>query len=878
MSLERGGTVAAGGSIMGEMARRHANITQPEEGSSEAALRELFHRLASATELNDLSRKAVAGARDATASSGAYIERVISSDEGVEVIATIGEGTPSVGARADIPNSARLDELVDESHIVLPLRAGNELLGSLGLVRSKRAEPFLEPEVDRASTVADAIAIAMQRIDMLEREREAHAQLTRTLESMSDGFISIDRHLRVRFLNRAARSALDLDPSAGPTDFTGRLLSDLVSPHELGQLEGEARRAIDQQQTLHFQQHVDASDRWFDVSAHPSPDQLSIVFRDITERKLAELALRRSERRQTILADTGQLLEATLGFQTTLERLAHLLVRWLCDWCVIYVPVPGGARRAVLAGRDPETELLARRAVGGVHPESAETATIRVLRTGRSILLTEVPDSMLEPAAAQDIEYGRLLREHRPQSIVNVPLVARGHTIAAVGLIATSVERRFTEDDLSLAEEIARRAALALDSAKLYEDAMRRALAESALRKAAASVTAQLSVDPVIQEIARNALVALDAVGAFVERVDQETGTAIVIATAGEHAPPNGASTSYEGSFAKHVVEHGQPERIRDLGEPGRLVPRVLTTRCRGCPALVVPLLREQARGALFFIRAPGAPEFGDDEAERGAIFGELAGLAFRKAYLLELAERRQADAEAAIRARDEVLAVVSHDLRNPLHTIGMATSILDDEEMALDGAKRRQQYAVIKRSTERMNRLIEDLLDVSRIEAGRFTVKRECQNPMKIAQEALVTFRPTAENRRLSLRLEVDDAPRRIFVDRDRIMQVLANFLDNAFKFSSVPSEVVIRVESDDGDGVRFSVRDHGQGIAPEALPHVFDRFWQGKQTAHKGAGLGLAIAKGIAEVHEGRVWAESTVGEGSTFYLTVPYSTYCT
>jgi len=485
---------------------------------------------------------------------------------------------------------------------------------------------------------------------------------------------------------------------------------------------------------------------------------------------------------------------------------------------------------------------------------------------------------MLEPAAAQDIEYGRLLREHRPQSIVNVPLVARGHTIAAVGLIATSVERRFTEDDLSLAEEIARRAALALDSAKLYEDAMRRALAESALRKAAASVTAQLSVDPVIQEIARNALVALDAVGAFVERVDQETGTAIVIATAGEHAPPNGASTSYEGSFAKHVVEHGQPERIRDLGEPGRLVPRVLTTRCRGCPALVVPLLREQARGALFFIRAPGAPEFGDDEAERGAIFGELAGLAFRKAYLLELAERRQADAEAAIRARDEVLAVVSHDLRNPLHTIGMATSILDDEEMALDGAKRRQQYAVIKRSTERMNRLIEDLLDVSRIEAGRFTVKRECQNPMKIAQEALVTFRPTAENRRLSLRLEVDDAPRRIFVDRDRIMQVLANFLDNAFKFSSVPSEVVIRVESDDGDGVRFSVRDHGQGIAPEALPHVFDRFWQGKQTAHKGAGLGLAIAKGIAEVHEGRVWAESTVGEGSTFYLTVPYSTYCT
>src|SRR5262249_25525126 len=149
----------------------------------------------------------------------------------------------------------------------------------------------------------------------------------------------------------------------------------------------------------------------------------------------------------------------------------------------------------------------------------------------------------------------------------------------------------------------------------------------------------------------------------------------------------NGASTPYDGSFAKHVVEHGQSERIRDLGEPGRLVPRVLTTRCRGCPGLVVPLLREQARGALFFIRGPVGAEFTDDEAERGAIFGELAGLAFRKAYLLELAERRQANAEAAIRARDEVLAVVSHDLRNPLHTVGMAASILDDEQMALDAA-----------------------------------------------------------------------------------------------------------------------------------------------------------------------------------------------
>src|SRR5262249_24524587 len=190
----------------------------------------------------------------------------------------------------------------------------------------------------------------------------------------------------------------------------------------------------------------------------------------------------------------------------------------------------------------------------------------------------------------------------------------------------------------------------------------------------------QLDIDAVIQEIARNALVALDAGGAFVERIDEDAKQAVVVATAGEHVPPNGASTPYDGSFARHVVERGHPERISDLAEPGRLVPRVLTRRCRGGPALVVPLLSREARGALFFVRSHGDPEFTDDEVERGAVFGELASLAFRKAYLLDLSERRRTDAEDASRARDDVLAVVSHDLRNPLHAIGMAAALLDEQ------------------------------------------------------------------------------------------------------------------------------------------------------------------------------------------------------
>jgi signal transduction histidine kinase len=224
------------------------------------------------------------------------------------------------------------------------------------------------------------------------------------------------------------------------------------------------------------------------------------------------------------------------------------------------------------------------------------------------------------------------------------------------------------------------------------------------------------------------------------------------------------------------------------------------------------------------------------------------------------------------------VLAIVSHDLRNPLHTITMAATVLDDETMALDADKRREQHSIIKRSSERMNRLIDDLLDVSRIEAGRFSVDRQCQDPIAIAEEAFEPLRPSAETRHLNFRRELRDGSRPIYADRDRIMQVLANYLDNAFKFSSERSEVVLRVEPDpDGDGVRFSVQDRGPGIATDSLPHVFDRFWQGGSTAHKGAGLGLSIAKGIAEAHDGRVWVDSVLGDGTTFYLALPYSPQC-
>ena len=321
--------------------------------------------------------------------------------------------------------------------------------------------------------------LSLTTLHQAESERDARTQFIRTLEAIADGFVCIDRDLRVQFVNRAARQVFNLDSDSAPTDYVGRPLGDIVDPDVLERLEPEIRRALEGQTLVRFEQHLGPPDRWFDISAHPLGDQLSIFFREITDQKRAEAALRRSERRQTILADTAELLEATLGVHSTLDRLAHLVVRWLRDWCVIYLPVPGGLRRAMLAAREPETEMLVRRSIGGLHPESAEMTTMRVMRTRQPLLLHEISQDAINEPAEHDSEYARLLREHRPESAMVVPLVARGDAIGAMALVSTKTDSKFTNDDLTLAVEVARRAALALDSAKLYEDATQRALAES---------------------------------------------------------------------------------------------------------------------------------------------------------------------------------------------------------------------------------------------------------------------------------------------------------------------------------------------------------------------------------------------------------------
>jgi len=231
--------------------------------------------------------------------------------------------------------------------------------------------------------------------------------------------------------------------------------------------------------------------------------------------------------------------------------------------------------------------------------------------------------------------------------------------------------------------------------------------------------------------------------------------------------------------------------------------------------------------------------------------------------------------AELAVRAQEDVIAVVSHDLKNPLSVICGSVSMLDQALAAGDlNAGRdalRAHVSRIGRASVRMNRLISDLLDLTKIREGRVEIEVRDEHTSELLAEASEQSAPLAEQRPVRL---VNEGGRHgvVVCDRERVLQVFDNIVGNAIKFSAPGGIVRLGVECSPAE-CTFSIRDVGPGIPTAQLPLLFDRFWTSPRvTGGSGTGLGLAIARGIVEAHRGRIWVESTVGEGTSFFFSLP------
>ena len=549
---------------------------------------------------------------------------------------------------------------------------------------------------------ADGLSVYLQdvtaRSHAEEERRISEAKFTGIVSIASDAIISVDARQQILNFNRGAEEIFGYSAD----EVIGRELSVLLPDRFRGSHQQHVRGFGEGSvSSRRMGERREISGRRKNGEEFPAEASISklkvgedwvftVVLRDITERK-------QYEKTQRFLAEAGAALAASLDVETTLQTVMGVIVPDLADWCVIYTRSDGRIERSALAHRDPQMERRLRDLILGQPVTNPRNPVNSVLDTGHPVLMPTMTE--IESVSMADNEqYGELLREVAPKSLIIVPMAARSEVTGAISLISTTT-RRFGEEDLALAEDVARRAALALDNARLYQTS------------------------------------------------------------------------------------------------------------------------------------------------------------------------------QAAINARDDVLAVVSHDLGNPLSAIRIGTTLLlsnvPAEERETGGWK---HIVGIRNSAEQMERLIKDLLEVKRIEAGQLSIEKGRVAVAPMIAEAIELLTPIAEGKRVSLVPKVNSAVSAVYADRERLLQTFSNLVGNAVKFTPEGGEVRI-MAAPLQENVLFTVADSGIGLSPEDAAHIFDRYWQAdkKRRGRQGLGLGLVIVKGIVEAHGGRVWVDSEVGRGTDVHFTI-------
>ncbi|HEY0024771.1 MAG TPA: GAF domain-containing sensor histidine kinase [Longimicrobium sp.] len=332
-------------------------------------------------------------------------------------------------------------------------------------------------------------------------------------------------------------------------------------------------------------------------------------------------------------------------------------------------------------------------------------------------------------------------------------------------------------------------------------------------------------------------------------------------------------ATPLEFSFCKHTVVLGKPLIVPDTREHPIVGQNPAIAQFGVAAYAGIPLLTADghAIGTLCVMDYVVRHWTEDDVLN----LTDLAASVSTEIELrMDLAERARVEVELqhTVGMRDEVLAIVSHDLRNPVHTIQLSAQFLLDELPADDGpVPVRRQLAIVRRAAQQMDRMIGDLLDAASIAAGHLSMEPRAVQASDILRGACEVLRPIVEEK--GIRFAFSDAGEGAVLraDPDRVLQVLGNLAGNAVKFTAADGCITLGLRVEEGSAV-FSVGDTGQGISPEQLPHVFEQFWQARRAGRQGTGLGLTIAHGIVAAHGGGIAVESTPGEGSIFWFTLP------
>lgn len=646
---------------------------------------------------------------------------------------------------------------------------------------------------------------------------------------------------------------------------------------------------------------------WRDASGRPY--RISGIVNDTTERKRAEEALR-------FLAEASASLAASLDWEKTLETLAKVSVPFLADLCVVDIIESGTVRRMGIADADPTKEEQVRLLHERYPPHlNSSHPAMKVMRTGLTEVVHEIPDQLLVELT-QDAEHLQIVREMNFKSYMILPLLVRGRILGAISFVSTQKERRYGSPQLAVAEELVRRAALSIENGQLYRETQQKS---ENLRQAIIILGEQQQQLRTLQQLTNllnQRLTDLpgllrEIVGAVLGAIAPAEFCLIMLnnpkfkgmlltvsdgvgveklRTENAFSPPDGLLSEVFLTGKSQLIE-GSNDQSQDL---------------EGAPAAIYAVAIESVQGGRLGVLAIGnwqeAGAFDDEDKLLLVAVAEQAAIAIDNARMIKALEEQEERLEKqnemlgaqnqelenqrkqlelqnlqlleAARLKTQFLATMSHELRTPMNAvIGFSQLLLRPSNSSLT-PKQADMMERILSNGKHLLTLIDDILDLSKIETGRLELKLETLNVVVLVRATTEEVRSLAQERRLQLHFQADIQNPSIINDSLRLRQIMVNLLSNAIKFTETGS-VEVEVKEISPDQLMISVKDTGIGISQHDLKSIFEEFWQIDQTLAKkyaGTGLGLAITKSLVQLMQGKITVESQLGQGSTFRVLLP------
>jgi len=695
----------------------------------------------------------------------------------------------------------------------------------LGLLQ--REEPVPWPDLQRVLSAIDetanASSVEFARLEnALVRTGPSSAPgiLRSVVDELEDGLLVVDQEWRITYVNQSALRILYGDSERVPRMLHGRAIWEDPPTVGSSQLFKGQIDAMEKNRAAEFEEYFPKLDRWLRVTITPGSQGFLAMFRDMTDVRRAEAALQETRTSFRLMVqrvkDYAVFMLDPEGRVSSWNEGAERIKGYKAEEIVgqhfrrLYLPEDAKAGR-------PELNLQKARLCGAITDE-----WWRCRKDGK-IFWASVTITAMYDSDGKLRGYAKILKDltERKGAEERQKLLANAGTVLSASLDSDQNLRK-------LAQLIVPTFAswCVIHTLEAGRD-------EKALVLLHESPEKQL----LLEELERRHPDFLELAGG--PRKAMRTGQPVLVSQ---------VEDSFLGTFAKNEQHAAM---LRQLG-----MEKYVSVPLTGHGKVV---------GALTLVSSGAVREY--DESFRSFVedVGRRVAMAIDNTRLYQETER-------AVRLRDHIVAVVSHDLRNPLSAINGTAAVL--KRLSDLGEKTplvHRQADIITRSVERMSRLLADLLDAARIEAEGLSLSPEETLVDTLLEDVADAFEPIAHERSIHLQVERTKSGCRSHVDRGRIAQVFSNLVGNALKFTPPGGKVSVYIE-ECGEEARFCVRDTGPGIREEDLPHVFDAYWQAEPSKGTGAGLGLAIARGIIQGHGGRIWVESAPGAGAAFYFTLP------